>query len=43
MIMLEPQKPDQKDGSSLKSGTTEQTTEKGGKKSSTDSTQTKQK
>ncbi len=39
--MLEPQKPSETDPSTLKSGTTQQTTEKGGKKSSTDSTQTK--
>ncbi|MFN3726536.1 MAG: hypothetical protein ACK4SZ_09540 [Allosphingosinicella sp.] len=41
--MLEPKKPDETtDGSSLKSGTTQQTTEKGGQKGSTDSTETKQ-
>ena len=41
--MLEPKKPDEPvDGSSLKSGTTQQTTEKGGQKGGTGSTETKQ-
>ena len=40
--MLEPEKPDQMGGSNLKSGTTKQTTEKGGQKGGTASTEKKQ-
>ena len=42
-IMLEPKKPDEPiDGSSLKSGTTQDKTKEGGQKGSTDSIETKQ-